>query len=189
MMQPLNAGENKVKVEVKVKAEMTPNHEMTAQRFQNHGGKVLTLPNLILAIVVLAALLFGAVEPWSLAIVGILTAVAFSAFMLRWEGFSNHPFSKRFLVLGAIFLAYGLLQLVPMPLRWLGVVHPALPQLVSMPGTAANLLASGKSLAPVEEAPAFHAVSIYPFATEMELSRLTMYFMIFLMAALWTTNA
>ena len=55
-MQPLNAG-NKVKVKVKVKTEMTPNHEMTAQRFQNHGGKVLTLPHLILAIVVLATLL------------------------------------------------------------------------------------------------------------------------------------
>ncbi len=162
---------------------MTSNHEMTAQRFQNHGGKVLALPHLILAIVVLAALLFGAVEPWSMAIVGICTAVAFSAFMLRWEGFRDHPLSKRFFVLGAVLFAYGIFQLVPMPLRWLGAVHPALPQLVSMPGAAANPLASGKSFAPVEEAPAFHAVSIYPFATEMELSRLAIYFMIFLMAA------
>ncbi len=88
--------------------------------------------------------------------------------MLRWEGFTDHPFSKRFFALGAILLAYRLVQLVPMPLRWLGVVALALPQLVSMPGAAANLLASGKSFASVEEAPAFHAVSVYSFATEME---------------------
>ena len=46
-----------------------------------------------------------------------------------------------------------------------------------------TFLLPAKSFAPVEEVPAFHAVSIYPFATEMELSRLTIYFMIFLMAA------
>jgi O-antigen ligase len=162
---------------------MTPNHEMTAQRSQNYEGKVLTAPHLILAIVIFSTLAFGSVEPWSLAIVGILTAVAFSAFMLHWQGFGDHPFSKRFFVLGALLLAYGLLQLVPMPLRWLGAVHPALPQLVSTPGTAADFLASGKDLAPAGEAPPFHAVSIYPFATEMELSRLTIYFMIFFIAA------
>jgi O-antigen ligase len=49
---------------------------------------------------------------------------------------------------------------------------------------AGGLLAPGQNLALVEEIPTLHAVSIYPFASEMELSRLTIYFMIFLMTAL-----
>jgi len=156
---------------------------MAEQSFHNYGGKLLTLPHLILAIVIIATLFFGAVEPWSLAITGILTAVLFSAFMLRCEGFGDRVLLNRFFVLGAILLAYGFLQLIPMPLRWLGAVHPALPQLVSGPGPAASLLASAQNLVSVDEGPAFHAVSIYPFATEMELSRLVIYFMIFLTAA------
>src|SRR5271157_2764503 len=157
---------------------------MTAQRSDKREGKPLTLPHLMLAIVVLATLLFGAVEPWALAITGILTAVLFSAFMLRWEGFSDRPFSRHFFVLGAILLVYGLLQLLPLPLRWVGAIHPTLLQLVSMPNITASPLGSVQNSASVAEAPAFHAVSVYPFATEMELSRLVIYFMVFLLAAL-----
>ncbi len=128
---------------------------------------ILTAPHALLAIVIFSALSFGAVEPWSLAVAGTLTAVAFSVFAARWQGFTDEPGLMRYFIWGAIIIAYGLFQLVPMPLRWLGAIHPALLQLVSMPGAAANL----------------HPVSVYPFATEMELSRLTIYFMIFLMAA------
>ncbi|MGD0235659.1 MAG: O-antigen ligase family protein [Syntrophorhabdales bacterium] len=116
---------------------------------------------------IFSTLSFGAVEPWSLAVAGMLTAVAFSVFATRWQGFTDEPQSKGFFISGAIIIAYGLLQLVPMPLRWLGAIHPALLQLVSMQGAPANL----------------HPVSVYSFATEMELSRLTIYLMIFLMAA------
>jgi O-antigen ligase len=144
---------------------------------------ILTVPHVLLAIVILSALCFGAVESWSLAVTGILTAVAFSVSVVRWQGFANEPAFKLFFIPGPIIIAYGLFQLVPLPLRWLGTIHPALLQLVSMPSTAANLLAFSKDLAPVGEGPTFHAVSIYPFATEMELSRLAIYFMIFLMAA------
>ena len=144
---------------------------------------IVTVPRVLLAIVIISTLGFGAVEPWSLAIIGTFTAVLFSICAMRWQGFTDEPASKCFFISGAIIIAYGFFQLVPMPLRWLGAIHPALLQLVSMPSATANFLASGKNIAPVGEAPAFHAVSVYPFATEMELSRLTIYFMIFLMAA------
>jgi O-antigen ligase len=141
------------------------------------------MPYVLLVILIFSALSFGAVEPWSLAVTGILTAVAFCISALRWEGCAGEAAFRRFSVWGAILIAYGLFQLSPLPLRLLGTIHPTLLRLVSIPGAAASLLATGKNFAPVEEAPAFHAVSIYPFATEMELSRLTIYFMIFLMAA------
>jgi hypothetical protein len=144
--------------------------------------QVLTLPHVLLVIVIFSTLCFGTVEPWSLAIVGILTAVTFVIFILRWEGFSE-PFSKRFFVLGAILLAYGLFQLLPLPMRWLEAVSPALPALLSIPPGTANLLVSDQNPGLAGQVPAFHAISVYPFATEMELSRLVVYLMVFLMAA------
>jgi O-antigen ligase len=141
------------------------------------------LPHALLAIAIFSTLCFGAVEPWSIAVAGILTAIVFSIFAIRWQGYTDEPTFRRFLISTMIIIAYGLLQLVPMPVRWLSAIHPALPQLISVPGVAANLLASSRNLTLVGEVPSFHSVSVYPFATEMELSRLAIYLMIFLMAA------
>jgi O-antigen ligase len=147
------------------------------------GRELVTVPRVLLAVVIFSTLSFGAVEPWSLAIVGILTAVVFSLSALSRQEITDDPASKRCFIWGATVITYGLFQLVPLPSRWLGTLHPALLQLISIPSMAGRLLASGKNLVPVEEIPTLHAVTIYPFATEMELSRLTIYFMIFLMAA------
>jgi hypothetical protein len=162
--------------------EITPNRKMADQSFQNYGSKVLTLPNVLITIVIISTLAFGTVEPWSLAIVGILTAVTFAIFTLRWEGFSE-PFSTRFFVLGAILLAYGLFQLLPLPMKLIETVNPVLPALLSIPPGPAKLLVSDQNPGLAGQVPAFHAISVYPFATEMELSRLVIYLMVFLMAA------
>jgi O-antigen ligase len=144
--------------------------------------QVLILPNVLITIVVVSTLAFGTVEPWSLAIVGILTAVAFAVFTLHRDSLTE-LFCKRFFVLGAILLAYGLFQLLPLPMKLLEAVSPALPALLSIPPGPADLLVSDKNPGLAGQLPAFHAISIYPFATEMELSRLVIYLMIFLMAA------
>jgi O-antigen ligase len=156
---------------------------MAEQTFQHHSGKIQSASYVLLGIVVFSSLSFGAVEPWSLAVTGILTAVAFSVFVARWQGLTDEPAFIRFFILGAIVVVYGLFQLLPLPLRWLSAIHPTLLQLVSMPGAAVNLLASGQGLTLVGEVPSFHPVTVYPFATEMELARLTICLMIFLMAA------
>jgi hypothetical protein len=144
---------------------------------------VLTVPIFLLAIVIFSTLSFGAVEPWSIAMTGILTAVTFSIFAVSRQDFADGALLKDCVICGALVIAYGLFQLVPLPLRWLGTIHPALVEILSIPKAATNLLASGKDLAPPGAVPAFHAVSVYPFATEMELSRLGIYLMVFIMAA------
>lgn len=152
----------------------------------------------LVAIVVVSTLLFGAVEEWAIAIVGIVTAVAFIAFVRKWDRFPLsptlppgadrdpdadsyvNPDPKRLLILTAALFAYGLFQLVPLPTVLLKAIHPALKTLLALPTLPAPDAASAQ---PIASLPMFHSISVYPFATELELAHVAIYLMVFLMAA------
>jgi O-antigen ligase len=125
--------------------------------------------NSLLAVVSVSALLFGAVESWSMAIVGVITTAAFVPFVGKWKSSGESGPDTRGIILPAlIHLLYPLFQLIPLPLSVLNVFHVKLRELVT--------------LSP-DLAPAFHSISVYPFATETELSHLMVYLMVFSMAA------
>ena len=136
-----------------------------------------SFPNLLLATVVVPTLLFGAVEPWALVITGILVATTFVVFAWHLEGHALRD-AKPLLFCASALVAYGLFQLTPLPLSIIGWLHSSLAQLISLPAAAAS---DGSGLA--IQVPAVHSISVYPFATEMELSRLAMYLMVFLAAS------
>lgn len=123
----------------------------------------------LVAIVVLSSLLFGAVEEWSMGIVGILTSVTFIFFITKLRDFGNEDFAPGGIIFFALLLfSYPLFQMIPLPLSLLGAIHGNLKEIVTIsPGVT----------------PGFHSISVYPFATEMELSRLFIYLMVFFMAA------
>jgi O-antigen ligase len=126
-----------------------------------------------LTIPLLATLLFGAVEPWSLALVGCLTAVAFVIFVARFEGLPGYETSSRTILAAAVAVfAYGIFQLVPFPAGIIRFIHPALSGLLVLPPDLPTAAA-------VSRYPSFHSLSIYPFATEMELARIVVYLMLF----------
>ena len=132
---------------------------------------------MLLATVVVPTLLFGAVESWALALTGILVAIVFTVFAWHVKGDALLS-AKPLFFCAAALVAYGLFQLLPLPLSLIGWLHSSLAQLISLPSATAP---EGNSLA--IQVPAAHSISIYPFATEMELSRLAMYLMVFLAAA------
>jgi hypothetical protein len=96
------------------------------------------LSYLLLAIVILSALLFGSVEPWSIALIGILTAVVFICFVIRFPGPPEGDFLSRQILLSmTLVFAYGLLQLIPVPVSVLNLVHPKIAYLFSLPPSIA----------------------------------------------------
>lgn len=123
----------------------------------------------LIAVVAVSTMLFGAVESWAMAVVGVMTSLAFIFFIMKRKD-SGHAFSpmKGIMASGLLLLAYPLFQLLPFPLSILGFVHRKLPEIVTLSEGAM---------------PWYHSVSLYPFATEMELARLCVYLMVFFMAA------
>ncbi|NTU43274.1 MAG: hypothetical protein HGA78_09565 [Nitrospirales bacterium] len=123
----------------------------------------------LVLILVLSALLFGAVETWAMAIIGTITALVFIASVVRTgEIVRNDRDTKRLMLGLAAILGYGLFQLIPLPLSLTGFFHPALKDFVT--------------LSPAGP-PTFNALTVYPFATEMELARITVYLMVFSLVA------
>jgi len=139
--------------------------------------KLFSFPNLLLATVAVPTLLFGAVESWALLLTGILVAIAFVVFAWHVEGNALRNAKQVFFCSSAL-VAYAIFQLIPLPLSFIGWLHSSLTQLISLPPATA-FESSDLAL----QVPATHSISIYPFATEMELSRLAMYLMVFLAAS------
>jgi O-antigen ligase len=144
------------------------------------------LPYLLLTIVVTSTLLFGAVEPWSIAIVGILTALMFCLFVLSFPGFTPEDRSSRRIAFACFLLfAYGLFQLIPLPVSFLKLLHPPLAEILALPAISSDSSVSATtaySLLPTV-LPVFHSVSLYPFVTELGLAKITIYLMVFAIAA------
>jgi len=123
----------------------------------------------LVAAVIISALLFGAVEPWSIALVSVFVACAFIFFAWNAE---RDDFaltgSKGLLISLSLCLLYPLFQLVPLPVGVIGAVHEKFKYIVTLSPNAA---------------PSFHSISVYPFATEMDFSRLLLYGMVFCLSA------
>ena len=128
----------------------------------------------LVAVVALSALLFGAVYPWAIAIVALVTMSAFTYFLWRGNGYEiDFNNDKGILVALLLLIAYPLFQMIPLPLSLLDAIHPHLKEIVTISPNAP---------------PMFHSISIYPFATEMEASRLALYLAVFFMAAFGTRD-
>lgn len=127
------------------------------------------IQNSLISIVVLSALLFGAVYPWAIAIVAIITMIPFIYFLWKGNGYDTEFKNGKKIILASLLLfAYPLFQLVPLPLSLLGALHPKLKELVTISPNAPSM---------------FHSISLYPFATEKEISRLFLCLAVFSMAA------
>ena len=120
------------------------------------------------AVVIIAALLFGAVYPWTMAVTAFVAVAALMYFLWNTRGDTDtFADGKGIVLVSFLLLSYPLFQLVPLPVSMLGVIHPRFEELISV---ALN-------------SPAFHSISIYPFATEMETARLFIYLAVFFAAA------
>jgi len=123
----------------------------------------------LIAAVIISALLFGAVEPWSMALVSIFIALAFISFACTAEKDDFASAGRKGLMISlALCLLYPLFQLLPLPVSILGAVQEKFTDIVTLSPKAA---------------PAFHSISLYPFATEMDFSRMLIYAMVFSAAA------
>jgi O-antigen ligase len=127
-----------------------------------------------MAVVILSCLLFGAVESWSIALVSAFTAFAFIYFVFT-VGKEDFSFSgaKSLALSMALCLLYPPFQILPLPVSVLGALLGRFREVVTL---------SPNSI------PAFHSISVYPFATEMDLSRLLLYAMVFSVAAFGTKD-
>ena len=120
-------------------------------------------------IIILSTLLFGAVEKWSIAVVGVVTALSFIYFSCRVKkDVFRYDGAARILISMLALLAYSLFQLIPFPISILDLVHHKLKDLLMLsPGITRG----------------FHSISIYPFATETAVADLVMCSMVFTIAA------
>ena len=127
------------------------------------------IQNSLISIIVISALLFGSVYPWAIAVVAILTMISFIYFLWRGNGHDTEfRDGKKIIFASLLLLAYPLFQLLPLPLSFLGAIHPKLKEVVTLSPDAPLM---------------FHSISLYPFATEKEVSRLFLYLAVFFMAA------
>jgi O-antigen ligase len=128
----------------------------------------------LMAVVILSCLLFGAVESWSIALVSAFTAFAFISFAFT-AGKDDFSFSgaKSLMLSMALCLLYLLFQMLPLPVSVLGALQERFREIVTL---------SPNSL------PAFHSISVYPFATEMDFCRFLLYAMVFSAAAFGTKD-
>jgi len=120
-------------------------------------------------IAIISVLLFGSVEPWAFGIVGILTSVTlfYHAYRGRLSYIPNN-FHSRILLFSFLLILYPLFQVFPVPITILKTIQPGFSDLLTIPP---------------DLRPSLHGISIYPYATEMELIRLTVFIMLFLMTA------
>jgi O-antigen ligase len=124
--------------------------------------------------VALSALLFGAVYPWAIAVVALVTMSVFVYSLWKGNRYEiDFTCDRRIVVALLLLAAYPFFQLVPLPLSLLGAIHPALKDIVT--------------ISP-DNPPTFHSISLYPFATEMEAFRLLLYLTVFFMAAFGTNG-
>jgi len=119
----------------------------------------------LIAVVIISALLFGAVEPWSIALVSVFIALAFISFAFTAQK-DDFAFAgaKGLLISMSVFLFYPLFQLLPLPVSIIGAFQEKFRDIITLSPNAV---------------PAFHSISVYPFATEMDFSRLLLYVMVF----------
>lgn len=123
----------------------------------------------LVVLVVLSSLLFGAVYSWTMAVVAFVAIITFIYFM--WH-LNDNPVDfangKGIIVAALLLLAYPLIQLIPLPVSVINLIHPKFRELITIsPGIS----------------PVFHSVSPYPFATEMEICRLFIYLTVFFLAS------
>ncbi len=111
------------------------------------------------ALVAAAPLPFGSVEPLPAALleIAVLGAALIWILRRRGSGLPALPLSDPLLVAGAALLAWGLVQIVPMPASWLALVSPSTAVLK-------------ETFAPA--APQWAALSINPWATWRSCLRL-----------------
>ncbi|MEW6002614.1 MAG: O-antigen ligase family protein, partial [Nitrospirota bacterium] len=123
----------------------------------------------LILIVTISTLLFGTVESWSIVVVSFLAALTFVFFVMRLKSFHFESSTLKGVMIATVLLfSYPLFQLIPLPPSIIGKAHPAMKEILSIsPNTT----------------PMLHSISIYPFATEMELSRLLAFLMVFFTAA------
>ncbi|HXX81277.1 MAG TPA: O-antigen ligase family protein, partial [Thermodesulfovibrionales bacterium] len=127
------------------------------------------IQNSLISIVVVSALLFGSVYPWAIAIVAVLTMIPFIYFLWRGNGHAIEFRDGKVIILASLLLfSYPLFQLLPLPLSLLTVIHPKLKEVVTLSPNSPLM---------------FHSISLYPFATEKEASRLFLCLAVFSMAA------
>ncbi|HXX53154.1 MAG TPA: O-antigen ligase family protein [Thermodesulfovibrionales bacterium] len=127
------------------------------------------IQNSLVSIVVISSLLFGAVYSWAIAIVAIVTIIPFVYFLWRGHGYNiQSKDNRRIIFVSLLLLAYPLFQLIPLPLSLLATVQPTLKDVITIAPNASSM---------------FHSISVYPFATEKEASRLFIYLAVFSMAA------
>lgn len=122
----------------------------------------------LIAIVVISALSFGSVEPWAIAVIGMLTASAFILFVYSNGIKMGRQPVKGIYRSGALLFAYPVFQLLPLPLFIISIIQPMTKEVVTVSPDAA---------------PLFHSISIYPYATEIGLLKLIIFLMIFSMTA------
>ena len=122
----------------------------------------------LIFVVILATLLFGSVETWSIAVVGVLIALTFLFFIVRIKSLHIEPPVLKGLLFAMIGLSlYIVFQLIPLPFSIVTKASPEMKEIISLfPHTI----------------PVSHSISIYPFATETAFSRLLAYLMVFSMA-------
>lgn len=119
------------------------------------------------AVAAISAMLFGSVEPWSQAIVGIASAAVFLSFAFSMKTAPASGDAREIIVTMTLLLLYPVFQLIPLPVSAVGLLHRRFTEIVSL-GPAP---------------PGFHSVTLYPFATGTELSRMLICFMVFSAAA------
>ena len=122
----------------------------------------------LVAVIALAALLFGSVEAWALAIVGTLATALFAYSVFAGSEAFGLKSSRPFLIAAFAVMAVPLIQLVPMPADVVGLLSPE--------AAALKNIAAGAS--------GFINLSLNPYATINEAARLAVYLMLFLVALL-----
>lgn len=122
----------------------------------------------IIFIAILSAILFGSVESWAVALIGIFISGAFVLSVVRMKRPVSFSEEKWMFIFLTSFSLYSFFQIIPLPISLLSLLHPGIKAVVAV-SPAADMV--------------YHSISVYPFATERELARLVLYIMVFLIAA------
>lgn len=127
--------------------------------------------NGIAIIIIVSALLFGAVEVWSSALVLMMVYTLGLVWALRQGYAENRITSANRVLLGtvAVFMAYALLQIVPLPSMLVKIIAP------SVSGSREFYSFSPQSFMPI---------SLNPYGTGKELLNIAAFFIIYAVALL-----
>jgi hypothetical protein len=127
------------------------------------------IEQIILAcIVIVSALLFGSVEKWSFALVGIATLCLYNLWLIRGlkDGLKMVFMERSTLFMILAFLSYVVIQVLPVPFVIIEMLSPKKASFLSM------LSLDGVT-----------SISVYPYATVDALLRLIVYILLFTMSA------